>query len=454
MKKWIAALLAACTMLSAALGLSACGGQAPVQGEKEESEGGSGGVEETPAETAHEHAWVVSGESEATCGEAARTYYTCSCGAQKSVRGAAATGNHTFENGVCTECGYIDMSALSQEEAISAYGFFLDDADGSGTYTTGDAVRFGSYPQALVDGEEELAALAGAAGTLPTAESCGDWTSYGYYDEGAVSDYMFYKDVTVGGARYRGVYLLKYRSYYSHLEALADYSYIDENGFETETVYWFRYEPLCWTVLDYEGGALLLNAKYCIEGQPFQALHEGDKTNMVIPGTSTYINDWAASSIRAFLNGGFLALAFTEEEQELVQEVTLDNSTTGYATDAAYQVGQSATQDRVFLLSYQDMLNADYGFAEDAARSRSFTEYALIQGLRQSSEGYTPDGEPACYYMLRSAGNARYSVTGVSKMGTASFTGSINVMGTSSYDGLAYNGDMGVLPSLYLKVGK
>lgn len=421
--------------------------------------------------TAHVHDWSVTSTTEATCGEAARTYYVCDeCGTTKTERGTAATAAHSYgDDNVCDDCGYIDFSGMTVEEGIEQYGYYIEDVDGSGTYTTGDFVYFGSYPQEIVADDalyaehgthsivldnELFAKLQGEAGTLPTASGAGDWTSYGYYDDSAVSDYMFYKDVTVDGVRYRGVYMLKYRPYYSNYAASVDYSYIDNEGFALNTVYWFKYSPIKWTVLDYIGGSLLLNSKYTLEGQPFQDAIEGDRSKLVIPGTDIYTNNWEYCSLRSFLNEDFYNTAFNETQQALVQTVTLDNKYSGYAMDSKYQLIQNNTQDKVFLLSYQDVLNTDYGFTEDSTRSHSFTTYATIQGNRTSSEGTTPDGDPACYYMLRSSNGLMYGICGVSKLGTASFTS--NAMSTTgaSIDGLAFNGDLGVLPALYLKVGK
>lgn len=483
MKKiFISGLTALLTLIS--LGFVACGNQS----------GENDSADQPKAHTVHE--WTLVSSSEATCGEAGRNYYSCSCGAAKSVRTQAASGGHDFGGGnVCSVCGYIDMSGLNEDEAIQTYGFYFVDSDDSSTYTQGDAVCFGSYPQDLiVDGDgyaalEEAAAdgtalqgvrvdeevyseLKSQEGVLPAQGSSGDWTSYGYYDGGQTSDYMFYKDVTVGGKKYRGVYLLKYRAYYSGLAAQAEYSYIDEQGFALGTAYWFEYAPVLWNVLDYQNGNLLLNSEYCLEGQPYQAVYEGGPTDVVITGTDTYINDWEASTLRAFLNGSFYDTAFSAKEKSLIETVTLDNANTGYQADAKFQTCQNSTQDKVFLLSYQDVLNTDYGFTEKASydsettgdkinsvpeamtRRRSYTAYSTIQGLRTSSQGYTANGDMSCWYLLRSAGSARYSVAGVNKYGSAVYTGAMSATGTTSNDGLAYNGDLGVLPSLYIKVGK
>lgn len=463
----LAVIMAVC-----AVGLSACGTVSDSGLGSESATFQSSGTEETPA---HEHIWEKVSSVAATCGAAGRDYYECECGAKKTRRTTSATAEHTFGTDyVCDDCGYVDMSRYTCEEAISDFGYYLLDEDESETYSTGDIVLFGSYPQKLVTDEETVAALAPLQGELPTGTESGDWVSYGYYDEGRASDYMFYKDITSEGKRYRGVYFLKYRSYYTRLAADAEYSYIDEEGYETETVYWFEYTPIRWVVLDYIEGSLFLNALECLDAQPFQDTYDydGEAKQAYVPGTKTYMNDWASSSLRAFLNGSFKESAFSEEERALIETVELDNTATGFSTTNEYQICQQSTQDQIFLLSWQDLLNEDYGFTstvdfddlvtkqgvdadtlpEGQLRRRGFSDYSTVQGLHRSTVGHTASGESACHYLIRSAGILSYGICGVTKYGSLWNSGILSLTNTASYDTFAGNGNLGVAPSLYLRV--
>lgn len=406
-----------------------------------------------------EHDWVLDSASSqaATCGEGGVAEYTCSVCGETKTETLSATGNHSYgSSNVCETCGYIDMSGLTQEEAIAAHGFYHIDADNSNTYSVGDSVLFGSYPQSLVEDAGLLASLGDLQGELPESGNSGDWSSYAYYENGELSDYMFFKDVEYDGNKYRGVYMTKYRPYYSGLPAEADYSYIDD-VYELNTVYWFAYMPIEWNVHEFAGGNMFLSAKYCLEGQPYQALYEGGKEDMTIAGSDKLVSDWEASTMRTFLNNDFYNLAFSQTEQALVAQTTLDNKNSGYIVAEEYQKIQNDTQDKVFLLSYKDVTNKEYGFTSDGSRSRTFTAYSTAQGLRPSSQGSTADGDPACTYFLRSAGNGRYMVAVVSKQGTASTSVNIKFeddgsVSSESYDCFAINGDAGVLPALYLKI--
>lgn len=366
-------------------------------------------------------------------------------------------GETAGDNGV-----FVDMSGTTVQEAMETYGFHVTDVDSSGSYSTGDTVCFGSYPQSMVTEVGILAALAEKVGAVPTAADPGDWTSYRYYDGGEQADYAFYRDVTVDGERYRGAYLLDYRPYYANMAAGVDGSYIDDNGLLPETVYWYRYDPIAWTVLtfDQDDGTVLLASQYSLDAQPFQALYEyTEGGKVIIPGTETPVNNWESSSVRAFLNGDFLSLAFTDYQRTLIRRATVDNHTTGYAADAPYQQNQNDTSDKVFLLSCTEVQNRDYGYSsKGASRIRSYTDYAIRQGLRSSSQSSSSDGKAAACYLLRSAGAQSNYTAVVNKMGSVSndpnSSNNIEVdeSTTESVDGLSYNGDMGVLPALKLRV--
>ncbi|MCF0113210.1 MAG: InlB B-repeat-containing protein, partial [Bacilli bacterium] len=102
---------------------------------------------------------------------------------------------------------------------------------------------FGSYPQTEVTDSGLIAALNSAAGTLPTAGNAtvGNWTSYNYYIFSSVSHFMWHADIEhADGNKYRGVYFTSYRPYYTTYSSSASNSYQDDNGYNTNTVYWFK----------------------------------------------------------------------------------------------------------------------------------------------------------------------------------------------------------------------
>lgn len=272
------------------------------------------------------NAWIV--DTPATCVADGKKSKHCSrCDAKNFVRPIPATGVHIYRDYTCIYCG-------KTTEA----------------YAVGDGIAYGSYPQTHVTDEKLLAALNAADGT---------WVSYGYYLKNQPDDYMQYKDVELDGEKYRAVQFSTYRPQKTYDDAYKPGSESGAeqytNGYFANTVYWFRYEPLTWRVLDatYEKN-LLVFAMSVLDAQPFA--QKG--------------NDYAQSVIRTWLNDSFVRTAFSADETAFLKEAVL---------------ADAGVTDKVFLLSLDDMTNTAYGFSDstssDDARSAMGTDYAKAQGM-------------------------------------------------------------------------
>jgi len=129
----------------------------------------------------------------------------------------------------------------------------------TGNEKVGDIITFGSYPQSQVTNSTLISAL----NKLPKT-----WKSYGYYDGSMVpGDWMKYADVTYNGNKYRAVTFSKYRPFATIIHNPDIISDQENNGYYKNTVYWFKYEPLSWRVLDPEEGFVLCNN--IIDSQPY-----------------------------------------------------------------------------------------------------------------------------------------------------------------------------------------
>ena len=64
-----------------------------------------------------------------------------------------------------------------------------------------------------------------------------------------MGNFMKYADVTLNGEKYRAVKFTEYRPYWSYYLANTAYSYLDENGYYKNTIYWFKYPPVILVVL-------------------------------------------------------------------------------------------------------------------------------------------------------------------------------------------------------------
>ena len=248
-------------------------------------------------------------------------------------------------------------------------------------YNVGDIIEFGSYPQTKVTDEKLLDEL----NKLNL-----NWISYGYYIKRQKSDYMMYADVNYNGIKYRAVKFSQYRPVATVTYTTSRQEY---NSLDINTTYWFKYEPLQWRVLDPDEGFLL--CEKIIDSQAFNDTNTDD--------------DYLISSIRDWINKEFYDTAFTAVEKSKIQASHYDG-------DANY--------DKIFLLSYDEVINSDYGFSSKASNKGSIrsvfgTDYAKVQGLyvvNSTASGKTYVGRSN--WWLRSPSSISVQVSAVNHDGT------------------------------------
>lgn len=124
-------------------------------------------------------------------------------------------------------------------------------------------------------------------------------------------------------------------------------------------------EPLYWRVIDKKDGKILILCDKLIDSFSFNYNPNLSNLNQVT---------WENSSLREFLNNEFLDMMFTEEEKALVQTSINENKAANEKlleqwgsfedqdgipySEQTYQVKEDDpdTEDKVFLLSYQEVL--------------------------------------------------------------------------------------------------
>lgn len=247
-----------------------------------------------------------------------------------------------------------------------------------GTEVTGTIINFGSYPQSKVTDSATISALDSVTK---------NWKSYKYYSgtgseyDGNMtsSDYMLYADFLYGGEKYRAVTFSEYRPYYTGYTSSTSNSNQDDNGYYTGNIYYFKYEPLKWRVLNASTGLVICDS--AIDSQPYNNFvlfvdyeYWGDSNK------THFATNWENSSLRAWLNNEFYNTAFSEMQQNRIQVLKRENKS---RYDSKYD--SNPTSDKITLLSYDEASNASYGFSSansyDTARYRKGTDYAKCQGL-------------------------------------------------------------------------
>ena len=325
--------------------------------------------------------------------------------------------------------------------SIAPVTMAADTADGG--YQKGDIIEFGSYPQSKVTDPRIISVLDG----FLTDDV---WVSYDYYigtdtefdGNMTVSDYMKYADLELNGEKYRAVRFSQYRPTVTSDVSSEATSVQDNNGYELNTTYFFKYEPLTWTVLDPEEGYVMSNI--AIDAQAYENFSYYDPDSfdsasgpMVYNGKDCkYLaNDWSKCSLREWLNRDFFNTAFTAEEKAQIGKTYLNNNNSFNSS-----LDGAGTFDKIFTISFYDAINSDYGFDENGSRSdftriKPATDYAMCQGAEVVS--YTGGNIP--YWWLRTTGLYGAFAFGVAPGGwiVSSGGGYYNVNRT----------DMGVVPA-------
>ena len=294
--------------------------------------------------------------------------------------------------------GYTGSTAEAYAEKYNR-AFVALDKPAQDEDTKGDIITFGSYPQSKVTDSALIAKL--------DAQS-GSWVSYNYYIEREVSDFMQYKDVTLDGARYRAVKFASYRPSYTGNSSSASSSYQGDNGYIPNTIYWFKYEPVKWRVLDASDPEnLLVLSESILDSQAFRETRYSysSKNSYYYYTDSTmtyYANNYEQSNIRAWLNGDFYNTTFSADEKSHIHTTTITNE--AYST-AYSKYDAASTQDKIFLMSYKEATNFAC-FNNSVARYAEGSNYAKAMGLYVSSSGGTAGNS---MWLLRSAGDYSYS---------------------------------------------
>lgn len=126
--------------------------------------------------------------------------------------------------------------------------------------------------------------------------------------------------------------------------------------------YYFKVEPLRWRILEDVNDNALIICDVTVSYSSF--------------GNS---NNYKNSEIRSWLNGKFYQTAFNALQQELIQITTVDNSVDSTGLSENDFICED-TIDKLFLPSYSEITNANYGFENDSDRIWGVIDYNVAIG--------------------------------------------------------------------------
>ena len=230
------------------------------------------------------------------------------------------------------------------------------------------------------------------------------------------------------------MYYTQYRPNDTTDEGRIPNSFQDDYGYSERKVYWFRFEPIVWRVLTQKQGAVLLVADLVLDAQDFyystKPRQQGNET--VSP------NRYAESHIRSWLNETFYETAFSIHQQSRIEITAVSCSFSGLDSDG---IMWEVVQDKLFLLSEEEVTNASYGFVsaaktKDPLRLLKSTDYAKSQNVYRTGEfGY----KEYTNWWLRTPGYETRQAMAVAYGGKAN----LNANCTDAY---------GVVPAMWLRL--
>lgn len=223
-------------------------------------------------------------------------------------------------------------------------------------------------------------------GTYPILSADGKSLTYGIYPQSNVNDEATINELEkISAPEKNGWYLYK-NEYYVKINAnpYANY-YTFDNGdsIVSGQLYWFKCEPISWRVLSISNGEYFILTDKLLDPCMFYTSTE----TRTIGGKTIYPNNYEYSKVRSWLNDNFYNSAFNLNNQ-YIQTTIVDNSASTTRSNSNPYVCNN-TEDKVFLLSYKDYKNTNYGFNQLSDRRGKTTDFARARGSYSDTTSYS-----------------------------------------------------------------
>lgn len=255
---------------------------------------------------------------------------------------------HSYANGECIKCGDPDPSVEIPP--------VVDPDDETPYVKSGNYIYFGEYPQSI------------KADKVTIYKETQD--ARGYY---LGSDGFYYAAVTAKPAG-------------------TGYLFTNNVGIVSGVVYYFKVEPIKWRILLESGGEAFLLCDSIIANMAYQSKYSYKSFNYYTSANgapeNTYMNNYKYSEVRQWLNDNFYKAAFTEKQQSIILNTVVNNSefstVSAGSSNTQNKFACENTQDKVFLISQNEVTNSMYGFldgyTDDSARRIMTTDYTRACG--------------------------------------------------------------------------
>ena len=244
-----------------------------------------------------------------------------------------------------------------------------------------DLVEYGSYPQSQVKDSALISEL---------DKINKNWVSYGYYsgngEHGSMGqgNWMKYADFKYNGSKYRAVTFSQYRPFLTIYESSEENSYQDDNGYYTNNIYYFLYEPLKWRVIKGVGSnGVYLISDSVVDSQAFNdcsyyisSIGSTGSTYNRLQGDLSYSDysnyltgEYKTSSIKEWINNDFANTAFTKSEKAQITEAGLPRDIIYKKLLNVYNIYDSG--DWIYQTVYKNMIEKIMcSYSSDYAKSQ------------------------------------------------------------------------------------
>ena len=216
-----------------------------------------------------------------------------------------------------------------------------------------------------------------AHGVIPSMSEDGKTITYGLYPQTYVSDASLISSLNSLVAEANGWYFYN-DEYYVKLTATPYSStskFNDGTIIESYTEYWFRCEPIIWNVLSSNDGQHYALSNVQLDTHRYNENYVGE-----VDGH--FANNYEYAEIHSWLNDDFYNAAFRLDNSYILTTEVDNSAATTNSSSNSYACHN--TNDKVFLPSYQDYINSDYGFSsstsETASRYCKSTDWARAKG--------------------------------------------------------------------------
>lgn len=250
----------------------------------------------------------------------------------------------------------------------------------------------------------------------------------------------------------RGYYLGSDGCYYAKVVVTpfeSGYTFSDGSPVDTDSVYYFKVEPIRWRILTEDGEKAFLLCDSILANVAYQSSKFYDAefdticTDANGAPNGTCANNYKYSEVRKWLNDTFYNVAFPELQKAVIL-TTLVNNSAESAGDISNPYVCENTEDKVFLLSHAEATKREYGFAssietQDKARFMQVNDFARATGAYMHMAPYTGRG----MWLLRSPASG-------SPIGCRAMDGGRAEVGRTGGD-CAFNG-VGIVPAIWIRL--